>query len=121
MSGTEILEFHIQLAIAPQRFTDRADIARRYRKQVAHGQLVAAWRHFEIAFVGPGPVVHFHGMQGIVLAGGEVDPGLVGVGMRQQQPGTAGQKQKSTDDKQCTHGKTPAGQDSLEADEYLSG
>ncbi|MNH46654.1 hypothetical protein D3C79_1095310 [compost metagenome] len=63
-----MLELHMQLAITPQRLVDRADIAWIDREQVAHGQLMTAWRYFEIAFVGPGPVVHFHGMQGVVLA-----------------------------------------------------
>ncbi|MNG18063.1 hypothetical protein D3C84_1020920 [compost metagenome] len=59
LAGVEVLEFHVQPAITPQRLGIRADVAGFDGKLITHRQFMAAGLHFEIAPVDGRPVIDF--------------------------------------------------------------
>jgi len=113
-AGVEILEFHVQLTIAPQRLGVGADVGGLHRKLVTDCQFMATGLNLEVAFIVGGLVIDLQCLQRrIFLLRVQVDPGLCRIMAGYSESGTAGQQQQTSCQYHRAHSGAPVRRDSL--------
>ncbi|MNR33402.1 hypothetical protein D3C85_1510730 [compost metagenome] len=80
LASVEILEFHVQQTVTPQRLGVGTDVGWLNRELITHRQLMATGMNLEVALVGGGLVIDFQRLQRcIFLLRIQVDPRLGGI------------------------------------------